>query len=333
MGKPPTVVRLNPIKFPPTQAEFDTLRLHGITTIPFEPREEELSAAEVDTLIKQHGDIDGIVIVSAKLQATAIKRLGTCSCRVVARLGTGCDKIDGGALADAGILLANVPEFCSEEMADHSFALLLSIVRQLPAMQLAVSAGTWKDSRIQCQTIPRLRGTTLGLVGLGGSGRAMAVRAKAFGMRVLACRSDMSDRDGVAAAHGVELVPLESMLPQCDFVSLHLPLAPSSRKMINAEAIARMRRGAILINTSRGGLVDEEAMVEALQSGQLGGAGIDCFEHIQLHGAGVCLSLSLCVSGQRFSLCSDRHSVCACVRACARWPANASTAPWAAGPS
>jgi D-3-phosphoglycerate dehydrogenase len=171
MGKPPTVVRLNPIKFPPTQAEFDTLRLHGITTIPFEPREEELSAAEVDTLIKQHGDIDGIV---------------TCSCRVVARLGTGCDKIDGGALADAGILLANVPEFCSEEMADHSFALLLSIVRQLPAMQLAVSAGTWKDSRIQCQTIPRLRGTTLGLVGLGGSGRAMAVRAQAFGMPVMA---------------------------------------------------------------------------------------------------------------------------------------------------
>jgi hypothetical protein len=110
------------------------------------------------------------------------------------------------------------------------------------------------------------------------------------------------------------------MLPQCDFVSLHLPLAPSSRKMINAEAIARMRRGAILINTSRGGLVDEEAMVEALQSGQLGGAGIDCFEHIQLHGAGVCLSLSLCVSGQRFSLCSDPHCVCvrarACVRAC-----------------
>jgi phosphoglycerate dehydrogenase-like enzyme len=279
------VVRLNHFKFPPTAAELDALDRHGITVLPFEPELEEVSAGEIEALLAEHGDIDALLIVSAKLQAGAIEVLGRASsCRVVARLGTGCDKIDDDALSAHGIVLANVPEFCTEEMADHSFALLLSIVRQLPAMHQAVSNGSWTQSRIQCQSIPRLRGTTIGLVGFGASARAMAIRAKAFGMEVLANRSDMEDSDGAAAAAGVQLLPLELLLPRCDFVSLHLPLTSSNQRLIDAAALALMRRGAILINTSRGGLVDEPAMVAALRSGQLGGAGIDCFERILLHG-------------------------------------------------
>ena len=181
-------------------------------------------------------------------------------------------------------MLANVPEFCTEEMADHSFALLLSIVRQLPAMHQAVIDGRWTSSRLQCVSIPRLRGTTIGLIGFGASGRATAVRAAAFGMQVLANRSDMSDADGAAAAARVPLLPLHELLPQCDFISLHLPLTSTNKHFLGAAEFAAMKPGAILINTSRGSLVDEPALVAALESGQLGGAGIDCFERIQLHG-------------------------------------------------
>ena len=123
------VVRLNARKFPPT--EFETARLahHGIQTEPFEPAHEEVSAAEIEALRGSGRPIDGLMITSAKLQAAAIEQLAEAGCRVVTRMGTGCDKIDIDALQRHGIVLANVPEFCTEEMADHTFALLLSLVR------------------------------------------------------------------------------------------------------------------------------------------------------------------------------------------------------------
>lgn len=187
--------------------------------------------------------------------------------KVVARVGVGYDGVDVPAASAAGVAVTIAPGTNHECAAEHAFALLLAVTRHIPARAAATRAGGWPRHLSR-----PVRGQTLGLVGLGRIGRAMAVRAAAFGMRVIAY-------DPVpAAVPGVEPVSFDELQATADVVSLHLPLTPTTRHLMNAAAFARMKPGAILLNTARGGLVDEPALVEALRSGRLFGAGLDVMD-------------------------------------------------------
>jgi phosphoglycerate dehydrogenase-like enzyme len=190
--------------------------------------------------------------------------------RVISRAGVGYDRVDVDAAAKRGIAVTITPNANHEAVAEQTFALLLAVTRLVVGIDREIRAGGWPRPPL----VP-LRGMVLGLVGMGRIGRSVAVRARAFGLRVLAADPVVTADD--ARQLGVELVDFASVLSQSDFVSLHLPLNPATRRIIDAQALALMKAGSSLINTARGGLVDEEALARALQSGQLAGAGLDAF--------------------------------------------------------
>jgi phosphoglycerate dehydrogenase-like enzyme len=189
--------------------------------------------------------------------------------RVISRVGVGYDNVDVEAATQRGVALALTPGTIEESVADLALALLLACARGLPAMNAGVHAGPWP--RILGM---ELDGKCLGILGLGRIGRAVARRAQAFGMRVVAY--DPAADAAYAAAHAITLLPsTEAVLAEADVVSLHLPMQPHLRGFVGREFLARMRPGSILINTARGPLVDEAALAEALRSGHLRAAGLD----------------------------------------------------------
>jgi C-terminal binding protein len=196
-------------------------------------------------------------------------------CRCVVRAGVGYNNVDVEAATRHGVVVCNVPDYGTEEVADHAIMFLLAIVRRLVPSHEAIREGTW-DYRTAIGA-PRLRGKTFGVVGCGRIGTAAAVRAKALGLDVVFY--DPYLRQGMDKALGVRRVyQLEDLLEQSHYVSLHSYLDATNRHMINAQTIARMRPGAVLINTARGPLVDEQALLEALDSGQIAAAGLDVVE-------------------------------------------------------
>ena len=267
------VVRLNSELSPMSQYERDLFHEHHLH--PF-----EVEANTPSTIVPRVADFDAIFVVSTALPEGVIESLSRC--RVISRLGTGTDKIDVAAATRKGILVTNVPTFCVEEQADHTMALLLSLARKLPQMSQAMSAGAWNKARGQASTNQRLVGTTLGLVGFGNSARAVAIRAQGFGMRVLATRRNMDAPSDVAEELGVEMKDLEDLLVESDYVSLHLPLTDETYHLLDRELLNKMKPGSYLVNTSRGAIVDETALVEMLREGKLAGAGIDTFEGIDV---------------------------------------------------
>ncbi len=189
--------------------------------------------------------------------------------KIVARNGVGYDRVDVPAATRHGVAVTITPQGNYQAVAEHALALLLAVARSLVPSALETRSGVWRRRTL---FIP-LRGRTLGIVGLGRIGRSVAVRAAAFGCRVLACESS-PDHD-FARQHGIEIVDLDTLLAQSDFVTLHTPMNDGTRAVINRQSLARMKPGSILINTARGGLVDEAALHEALQTGHLAGAGLD----------------------------------------------------------
>jgi D-3-phosphoglycerate dehydrogenase len=201
-------------------------------------------------------------------------------CRVIARLGAGTDRIDVAAATRDGIVVSNVPDFCLHEQAEHTLALLLAWARRLPYMTEAMRRGDW--SARHHPGVHRLAGQTLGLVGFGASAQAVAVRARGFGWRLLAWARNPAKYRPLAEGLGVELVGLDRVLAESDFVSVHLPLTPETRHLIGAEGLARMKPTAVLLNTARGAVVDEAALVEALRQRRIAGAALDVFEGIDV---------------------------------------------------
>jgi C-terminal binding protein len=221
------------------------------------------------------GDADVIILFHdiAALTDATFARAGRC--KAVIRAGVGYNNVDWKAAGERGILVCNVPDYGTEEVADHAMMLLLATARKLLPLDASMRAGTW-DFKVG-QSAPRLRGKTLGLIGCGRIGIAMAMRAKAFGLDVVFY--DPVQPPGMEKALGIRReYELEPLLAQSQFLSLHCYLDDSSRHIINARTLAMLPPGAILINTARGGLVEHEALVEALKSGHLSGAGIDVFE-------------------------------------------------------
>ncbi|QEL20940.1 phosphoglycerate dehydrogenase [Limnoglobus roseus] len=191
--------------------------------------------------------------------------------RVVARVGVGFDAVDTVAATAAGVAVCTAPGTNQESVAEHVFALMLGFTRHVVTRTNGIRAGAWPRHF----SLP-LRGQTLGLAGLGRIGKAVATRAVAFGMNVIAF--DPAADATFAGANGVRLVSFAELLAASDFLSLHLPLTPTTRHVMDAVAFAAMKPTAVLVNTSRGGLVNEAALVAALKAGKLAGALLDVLE-------------------------------------------------------
>jgi D-3-phosphoglycerate dehydrogenase len=267
------VVRLNAELFPPSAYEMELWRQYQLNPIKAE-------ATTPDELIAVLAGCEALFAISVALPAPVVESLGRC--RIISRLGTGTDKIAVEAATRRGILVTNVPYFCVEEQADHTLALLLSLARKIPRMSKALAAGEFSQAHELSGSNRRISGRTLGLVGFGNSARLVAQRARGFGLRVIACRRSPGAPDARAQALGVDIVGLDRVLRESDYVSLHLPLTPETYHLIDGQALNKMKPGALLINTSRGALVDETALVHALREGRLGGAGLDTFEQIDV---------------------------------------------------
>ena len=192
-------------------------------------------------------------------------------CRIVARVGTGLDGIDLDAAARRGVYVTNVADYSVDEVSAHAVTLLLAHARRLRQYQALVTQGGWSSTG--GGPIRRLRGLTLGVAGFGRIGRATAVKARGLGLRVIAFDPLLPEQDIRAA--GAEPVSWAGLLAESDYLSLHVPLTPQSRHMINADALAAMKPSAVLINTARGGLVDETALANAIRSGTIAGAALD----------------------------------------------------------
>lgn len=196
-------------------------------------------------------------------------------CRIVARYGVGLDNIDLDAAAERSVWVTNVPAYATDTVADHTLALLLASVRDLAGVTAHLREGGWRDVEL-LSTPLLLQGRLLGVIGFGAIGQAVAARGRAFGLRVAA--HDPGVPDEAFTRLGVERLPLAELLAQSDVVSLHTALTDGTRGLLDAAAIATMKRGAIVLNTARGGLIDEDALLAALDSGQLARAGLDVFE-------------------------------------------------------
>jgi D-3-phosphoglycerate dehydrogenase len=194
-------------------------------------------------------------------------------CKIIARYGIGVDTIDLGAATKAGIIVTNNPSYCIEEVADHAMALLLTAARKTAFLDRRVRAGRW--AVMDAKPLRRLSTTTLGLIGFGNIGRQVANRAIGFGMTVL--WSDPYVQSGQFEAPG-EKVELDDLLGRSHFVSVHAPLLPTTRGMLGNEAFARMRSDAVLVNCSRGPIVDTDALVRALDARTIAGAALDTTE-------------------------------------------------------
>ena len=221
-------------------------------------------------LLKKLDGADGYIAGLDYITADVVEHMPA-SVRVISRYGAGVDRVDIAACTRRGIKVTNTPGANATAVCELAFGLMLCAARNIPALHSAVERGEWPRS-----TGMELSGKTFGIIGLGAIGKKLALRAKAFEMRVLAY--DVFLDGAFAAENGIEPRELDELLAEADVVSLHVPLTAETRHMINAERIARMKRGAIVINTARGGLVDEEAAASALRSGQLRGMGLDAFE-------------------------------------------------------
>lgn len=192
-------------------------------------------------------------------------------CEVIARYGVGVDIVDVEAASERGILVTNVQNYCTEEVADHAISLWLALARKLPDYDRATHAGVWRWQ--SGQPVYRLRGRTMGVVSFGKIGQAIATRARAFGVEIIAY--DPFLPAAVAAQHGVELVSKSELLARSDYVLMQAPMTPDTRHFLSDPEFATMKEGSILVNTGRGPTVDNKALFRALTDGRLAAAGLD----------------------------------------------------------
>jgi D-3-phosphoglycerate dehydrogenase len=220
-------------------------------------------------------DLDAIITSwGLRIDTQVIGALQKC---VVIGVGSvGVDMVDVDAATAAGIVVTNVPDVFIEEVADHAMMLLLDVARRSSQMARMAREGQWYEARPILSRVPRLLGQTLGLFAFGNVARCTARRAQAFGLRVLAFDPYVSELEITAA--GVEPVGFAELLERSDFLSIHAPLNEETHHAIDAAALARMKRSAVVINTARGPIIDETALIEALTSGTIAGAGLDVLE-------------------------------------------------------
>jgi len=252
-----------------TDSPFPSLDPAKAALARIDPELRVANSTSADDILAVARDADAILVTYAKLPGELLRQLRRC--KAIGRFGLGVDNIDIAAAAKIGITVTYVPDYCMQEVSDHAMALLLALARKVPQSNALVQAGRWDMPAVA--PIHRLAGRVLGLVGFGNIPRALAPKAKAFGLRVVAHDPYVSQH--ALAAAGVEGMSFDRLLEISHFVSIHAPLLPATRGLFNAEVFRKMKQGACLINTARGPLVDEDALLAALDSGRLVGAALD----------------------------------------------------------
>ena len=227
-----------------------------------------LNCRTEDEVIAQCADAEGLIIMYAPLTRRVLQQLKRC--RIVARYGVGVDTVDLKAAAELGIVVSNVPDYGTHEVADHALAMMLALTRKVVQANALVKRGEW-DFRL-VRPIRRHQVQTLGVVGIGRIGAAMARRGLALGMRVLACDPHVAD-DRIP--EGVTRVSLDELMQQSDVVSVHCPLSAETRNLLDEGKLQQMKPTAYLVNTARGNIVDEAALEKMLAEKKLAGAAFD----------------------------------------------------------
>lgn len=255
-----------------TDYEYDT----------FEPEQEVLNKIGVeltfaqcrteDDVIAACKDADALINQYAPISRKVIEQLE--KCKVISRYGVGFNTIDVVAATEKGIIVGNVTDYCLDEVSDHAIALLLAYARKITTYNNAVKNNHW-DFNVGAP-IFRLRGRTLGLVGFGNIPQTVAKKAQAFGLHVIAF--DPYVPESIANELQVELVNLDELCERSDYISVHAPLNQHTEGMIGVEQFNKMKKEAFIINTARGPVINEKALIDALQAGQIAGAGLDVIE-------------------------------------------------------
>lgn len=260
-------ILVTPTSFKPAKggAALELLRSFSKDLV-FNPQERPLAEDELIPLLDGcEGFIAGLDFITRKVieNATDLK--------VISRYGSGVDRVDLAAAKENGVVVCYTPSVNADAVADLTFALLLGVARKVPMLNRKTREGEWIRS-----VGFELYGKTFGIIGLGAIGKAAAKRAAGFSMKVLAY--DPYINKEYAGANGIISASFDDIVKEADFISLHLPLTDESRNIIGAEVMKKMKKGAVIINTARGGLIDESAAYELLKSGHLGGLGLDAFE-------------------------------------------------------
>jgi D-3-phosphoglycerate dehydrogenase len=225
-----------------------------------------------DDVIRTCGDAEALLVQWAPITKRVMQQLP--KLKGIVRYGVGVNNLDLDGARDLGIIIANVPTFCLEEVSNHTLAFILSLARCIPQDNYNISHGKWGIHELL--PIPAFVDLTLGLVGFGAIARLVAKKAAVFGFRVIA--ADPYQKPEVFEKAGVESRDLDTVLSSADILSLHCPLLPETTRLINRESIQKLRKGVIIINTSRGPVIHEEALIEALQQRHILAAGLDVFE-------------------------------------------------------
>ena len=247
----------------------DKISDRGIQLLKDQPN-WQIVLTNKDTLLAELPTADALIVRSAtKVTADLLDKAP--HLRAVGRAGVGVDNIDLEAATKRGVLVMSTPGGSSVSVAEHTFALLLALVRQLPKFDASMREGRWEKSSSGAE----VRGKTLGLIGLGRIGSEVALRAEAFDMRVLAFDPFISE--AAARELSVDLVSLEQLLAESDFISLHTAVVPQTQNMINAQSIAKMKKGVRIINAARGELINEADLAAAIKEGHVAGAALDVF--------------------------------------------------------
>lgn len=217
-------------------------------------------------------DADAVIVQYAVITRKIIDHMQ--NCKMIIKYGIGVNNIDSAAATEKGIYVCNVPDYGVDEVSNHAIALLLALAKKLPVITKALRGGDWGYT----STVPlfRLAGSTLGLVGLGRIPSLVAKKMSGFGMRILAFDPYMTPE--AARERGAELVDFETLCRESDFISIHCPLTDSTTHLFDEKAFALTKKTAFLINTARGPVIDEQALIQALKSGKIAGAGLDVFE-------------------------------------------------------
>lgn len=256
------------------------------------------SGAEAE-LLERAPEADAIMTCFAQVPPSVV--LAAPRLQVIGRYGVGTDNIAVETATERGVIVANVPAYCVDEVADHAIALLLALARRITRYDSAVRNGDW--ALTTGKPIHRLAGQSLGIIGFGRIGRAVAARGHAFGLHVLGY--DPRAADSEFSSHNVRRVTLEELLSASDFISLHTPLTKDTHHLINQDRLKLMKSSAFVVNTSRGAVVDLVALEQALRSGVIAGAGLDVFEPERLEQDHALLSLESVIATPHVAFYSE----------------------------
>ena len=225
-----------------------------------------------DTLLRYVEDVDALIVQFAPVTGKVIE--GMKKCRIISRYAIGVDTIDVDVAHEKGIVVANVPDYCIEEVSDTAIAHMMNCVRKVSFAQQLLFRGDFNYEKVK--PIHRFASLTVGLIALGNIARRVAEKLQPFGNKILAYDPYIKDKDQFP---WVDFYPLEEMLPQVDILSIHAPLNKETHHLINRERLALLKNGAIVVNTSRGGLLDERALLDAIKEGRVAAAGLDVLEY------------------------------------------------------